>query len=305
MGNGLNVAEDVARQSFSDQDLGGQTEAGAKENTLDSIEKKSAVFAEDQFEGSSNGLRSRLTDERDSFLASFLADLIPSVKKQLFAIRNLASASSDRFEETEFRKTFDEAVGQKIKEIDSVLNSLLNYIHINTPVIKTNTLHLVLEEVLEANEKQIREKNIKIFKKSEKGLPETHIHDEQVRFILNSILQYAIFATPLNGSIAFVFRTVRSDGRPGNDEGTEGLFIEGIVGFTGLPRSSSSLERTASSQVQKEEVTDLILHLVSEILHRNHGLMKLEINREGTKSQIVLQFPVERRKVVYYERINI
>jgi len=41
------------------------------------------------------------------------------------------------------------------------------------------------------------------YKKLEKDLPETSMHDEQVRFILNSVLQYAILSTPPNGTIGF------------------------------------------------------------------------------------------------------
>ena len=99
-------------------------------------------------------------------------------------------------------------VREDIQKIDSVLNSLLNFININTPIVKENTLYVILEEILEANEKQLREKNIKIIKKFEKNLPETYIHNEQVRFILHSVLQYAIFSTPRNEAIGVLMKAL-------------------------------------------------------------------------------------------------
>jgi hypothetical protein len=55
-----------------------------------------------------------------------------------------------------------------------VLNSLLNFISINTPIAKTNTLSVILEDILEAIEKQLRAKDIRIARRCEKDLPETN-----------------------------------------------------------------------------------------------------------------------------------
>jgi len=49
----------------------------------------------------------------------------------------------------------------------------------------------------------------------------------------------------------------------------------------------------------------LILKLVEEIVGENHGGLSLEADEKRSKSVIVLKLPVERRKVVFYERINL
>jgi hypothetical protein len=190
-----------------------------------------------------------------------------------------------------------------------VLNSLLNYIHINTPITKSNTISLVLEEVLEANEKQIQCKNIKIFKKCEKDLPETFIHDEQMRFILNSVLQYAILSTPLEGTIGFLIKSFdflnETLGKKIPPE-RNGSYIEAAIGFIGgKDPTEQSKDIPASSAIQKEETTKLILQLVKEILQKNHGGMTYEVDPKKPRTLITLRFPIERRKVVYYEPISI
>jgi two-component sensor histidine kinase len=116
-----------------------------------------------------------------------LIELVHRIKNTLTSIKKFTLVSADKFDDKEFRKQSLNKVTEDIRKIDSVLNSLLNYISINTPIVKSETLHLILEEILEANEKQLQNKQIKIFKKLEKDLPETSMHDEQVRFILNSI----------------------------------------------------------------------------------------------------------------------
>jgi len=283
---------------------------GPVETGWSEIEESSFFSVRVQSEGLDSETREKELPRKgmNPFLRSFLTEMIPSIKSELGAIRDLTLFPADRFEDAESRKTFHQGVTEKIRQIDSVLNSLLNYININTPVIKANTLHLLLEEVLEANENQLREKNIKIFKRSEKDLPETFIHDEQVRFILSAVLQYAILSSPVNGTIGFLFRTSNPQENENDREGSlenDGGFIEAAVGFTSNSIARRSLGTAPPVHaIEKEGVIDLILPLIEETLRKNQGMMKWEVD-EKNKVLLVLRFPMERRKVIYYERINL
>ncbi len=248
-------------------------------------------------------------EKDNSFFLSFLPELIQSIKNNLISIQNMSLLSMEKFNDIEFKKYSHKSVEEDIKKIDSVLNSLLNYIHINTPIAKSNTISMILNEVLEGNEKQIRKKNIKIFKKYEEDLPETFIHDEQVRFILNSVLQYAILSTPDNGTIAFLIKSF--DFRNGGEDrkaSTEkmGGYIEAAVGFAdGKKQADPSKEPLVKSDDQKDETTKLILQLVKDVLDRNHGSLNYEADPKKSKTIMTLRFPIEKRKVVYYEPISI
>ena len=242
------------------------------------------------------------------FLFSFLPELIQSIKNTLISIKSTSLLSADKFNDAEFRKVAQRNIAEDIKRIDSVLNSLLNYIHINTPITKSNTISLVLEEVLEANERQILSKKIKIIKKCEEDLPETFIHDEQVRFILNSVLQYAIISTPLEGTIGFLIKSFDfHNGGPDEKISPErnGGYIEAAIGFIGdkIPVDPSK-DALSSSSAQNEETAKLILTLVKEILQKNHGSLTHEVDPKKPRTLITLRFPIERRKVIYYEPIS-
>jgi light-regulated signal transduction histidine kinase (bacteriophytochrome) len=249
------------------------------------------------------------TEQDPPFLSSFLVELIDSIKNTLISIKNVSQLSADKFNDAEFRKYSQRSITEDIKKIDSVLNSLLNYIHINTPITKSNTISLILEEVLEANEKQIQGKNIKIFKKCEEDLPETFIHDEQMRFILNSIFQYAILSTPFGGTIGFLIKSFDfHNAGPDKQISPErnGGYIEAAVGFMGDKEPSDPLKNVQGRPaIQKEETTKLILQLVKEILEKNRGGMTFEVDPKKPRTLITLRFPIERRKVVYYEPISI
>lgn len=248
-------------------------------------------------------------EQTTPFSSTLLIELVQRIKNTLTSIKNFTFLSIDKFNDPEFRKYSLNHVNEDIKKIDSVLNTLLNYISINTPIIKSNTLPLILEGVLETNERQIEDKRIKIFKRLEKDLPETSLHDEQVRFILHSVLQYAILSSPLNGTIGFLVKSFDFQKEAAENKvpfENSGGYIEVAVGFVGGKKPGgeevSGLEISAA---QKEKPIDLILQLVKEIIQRNSGAMTFQVDQKKARTLISLKFPVERRKVIYYEPITV
>ncbi len=277
-------------------------ESEKKDNPLDSFLKKDEVKPK---ESKKEGLPS---EQGPSFMESFLIELVHSIKKTLASVYQATVLTMNRYDDVEIRKRSHTQVKEDIKKIDSVLNSLLNFINVNTPVIKTNTLYVILEEILEANDKQLRQKNIKINKTYEKDLPDTFIHPEQVRFILHYVLQSAILSTPPNETIGLLMKscdihdgTVAEKTSPENNR----RYIEVMIGFNGNGKPFDQLENLSETpEDQKGGTTDLILRLAKEILERNHGMM-IETHGKRSETLIALRFPIERRKVVYYEPITL
>jgi nitrogen-specific signal transduction histidine kinase len=273
-------------------------ESEKKDNPLDSFLKKDEVKPK---ESKKEGFPS---EQGPSFMSSFLIELVHSLKKTLASIYQATVLTMDRYDDVEIRKRSHTQVKEDIIKIDSVLNSLLNFINVNTPVIKTNTLYVILEEILEANDRQLQQKNIKINKRYEKDLPDTFVHPEQVRFILHYVLQYAILSTPQNEIIGFLMKS--SDNGRGAEKTLpedKRRYIEVMIGFNGDRKPVNQLENLSETpEDQKEGTADLILRLAKGILERNHGRM-IETHGKKSETLIVLRFPIERRKIVYYEPI--
>ncbi len=238
----------------------------------------------------------------------FLAELVHRIKNPLVSIKTFTQLLQEKFSDEEYRDSFYKVVTEDIEKIDLVLNGLVNYIKMNTPLSKTNTVHQILEEVLKRYESAFREKKIKIFRKFEKDLPETMIHDEQLKYVFHSLLQYVLPSVPPNGSIGFLTKTTATpnrlkDGAPSEKEGES---IEILMIFTGFKRQMATYETIFGvSSVQPEDTVELELRLVHEILKKNRGMMRIEVNEKKPRTLISLVLPLERRRVIYYPSASV
>jgi nitrogen-specific signal transduction histidine kinase len=248
-------------------------------------------------------------EQNANVLSLFLMELVHRIKNPLVSIKTFTQLLREKFNDGEFREHFYRIVTEDIEKIDAVMNGLLSYIKINTPIEKKDTIHFILEDVIKKHELQLEDKKIKIFKKFEKDLPETIVHDEQLRYILNALLQYAIPSIPPNGSIGFLtksfdLQTETADGKTFHQR--NGRHIEILIVFTGYKKPFEQFETVLGiPAVHEKEAVELELRLIKEIIQKNRGMMKFEVNEEKPRTIISLKFPMERRKLIYYQPGNV
>ncbi len=237
-----------------------------------------------------------------------LTQLILQVRRALGSIRDVTELSPGKFRDEEFGYFFRRFIGKEIEISDLLLNSLLNYIKAGNPVEKTNTVHTLIEQVVTKYRAQLEEKNIGTTETFEQNLPETVVPDEQLRYILNCVLLYAVASTPPNGSIEFLTKSfsLKSGGGGVQDFFEKvGRYTEIRVVFSGDTKPAGWSGRTPEGipSRQKGEGVDLLLRLAKELVLRNQGIIKLQRDVEKAKMIISLSFPVERRKVFFYESV--
>jgi len=243
-----------------------------------------------------------IPNERIAFLLfPFFIELIDQFKDTLKNLRNFTQIFQEKYGDKEFIAYLNRMITEDIKKIELVQNSLLNYIRINNPITKTNTVNTLIEEELKKYQVELEEKKIRVFKTLEKNLPETAVPDDQLRYILNCILQYVIALIPTHGNLGlftkkFVLQRESSGGR-------ESRFVEILLVYTGHDKPIEQFRSPLGIPAhQKEKILDLALRLVDEIVQRNRGMMKFEEDEKKAKASISLKFPVERRKVFYYQQ---
>ncbi len=253
----------------------------------------------------SNGKPSPDEQSIASWLTLF-AELSQSVKDSLEKIKSFVQGSREKFTDKEYGEVFCRTISNDVAKTDALLSCFANYLKINSPIPKANTVHIILEEALKKYENLLEEKKIRIFKQHDaEKLPEASIHDEQLRFIINSVLRYVISSVPPQGSIGFLTRSLGAHEVPDDGKSPvqkEGNYIEILTGFNCYKNGNEPMEAVLANPVPpQKEMDDLILRLVEEIIKTNRGIMKMRVDPVKPIMLISLILPVERRKRLQFQ----
>jgi len=294
--------KEIEKNPFLPKSKTDQTQGKGSQKPLPS--KEAVTAKESPKESPKEGARQSPLpgDQGTFFLPYFFIELIQRIKGTLGSIKTFTHLSKDKMVNAEYKDYFYRIITEDVDEMESVLNSLIQYIKINTPIVKANTVHTVLDEALKKDASQIEEKKIKIIKKFEKELPETIVPEEQLRYIFHSLIEYAVSLTLSNGSIGMLTKSLIVP--KGGESDREGRYVEIVIIFSGCRKSADKIETVLGTPpVLKENGIDLTLMLVKEIVRKNHGEMKLQMDEKKPKTVISMVFPVERRKVVSYPTV--
>lgn len=225
--------------------------------------------------------------------SSLLVEPLLQVREALDSVRDLTKLSRGKFSDKEFAELFSQTIAKEIGTSDLLLSSLLNYLKIAAPVAKANTVHTLIERLLTKYQAQLARKNITATKSFEENLPETIVPEEQLEYILNSILVFVVASTPPYGTVEFSTHCFSLQ------RGAGGRHIEIRVVFSGGTKRAELSGKSGGGirPSRKPEAFDLLLRLTKEMVERNRGMMKFQTDEQKGKIILSLIFPVERRKV--------
>ncbi len=264
------------------------------------LNKEVAEGSVSKQESSPNG-KSRLS------LPTYFVELFNRIKASLSALQTFAFLSRENFKDRELGEHFYKIVNEDITKTISLINCFNDYVNFSTPTVKRDTVNTLVEEVVRKHEGQFEEKRIKIIKKQfEKDLPETILPDEQLRYILNSVIQYTALSTPADGSIGFLTRLLDPEtlkGKEWDQLQKDGRYLEILVvsaGYEKEDEEADGIPGIASPHQEEEASAELILKLAREIIEKNRGMMRYKVYEDKPMTFISLVLPVERRSVVHY-----
>jgi signal transduction histidine kinase len=238
----------------------------------------------------------------------FLLEALRDIKKTVGSIYKIGLLSMEKSDTIEDREHSWMAMTQGFDQIVSIVNMLSSYINVTSPIAKKNTIHCILEEILESNEKKLHARQIELNKTLDEELPETLFQDEQLRFILNLVFQYAILSTPPSGRIEIVTQFVNHQGEQdlSSNDPLASKYSEVLI--SSLSPNDSLNESPGTSEVpriERDGTSHFILRLVREMTRRNQGMIDFQIDEMKSRTRIFLRFPVERRRVVYYRPVHL
>jgi nitrogen-specific signal transduction histidine kinase len=236
-------------------------------------------------------------------------ELANHFKTTLRSIKNLAEFSQGRFRDSEFEGNFIRMVCEYVDRANSGIDCFFDYLKIRSPFRKENTVHTILEEILNNNEKRFKDRKIRITQKQyARSLPETSVPDEVLRYALNWIVQYASSSISLNGDIEFLTRSINI--QEARDQfpsflKKENKYIEILIVFAVQEKQNKPPGTNLGMQaLYGENNNSFILLLVDEIVKANRGIMRIEADYKRHLTQVSLILPVERRKLFYYGSVT-
>jgi hypothetical protein len=195
------------------------------------------------------------------------------VRNAFDSIKQLTEVSEELFSEGGSADLFRRKITVEIENINLLLDGLLGYLLITPPVRKSGKVCVFIEEALKEKEVSLREKQAEVIKRFEEDLPDPAISDDELRYVLSSVLDYAVGSLLTNGDLGFIVKST-----PPKEKETQRKIR--ILLFFSPDRGVA-------------KALTLILQLVEQVVRRNQGAMKLEENREKGKIFIWLVFPVE------------
>ena len=231
-----------------------------------------------------------------------VGELISYMKGSLAALKSFAAVPRDAFKEAGLGEHHHRIICADIEKTMSLLNCYCDYLQFNNPVRAKGSLRMLIEEVLKGHGRQLKEKNIAIINKQfEEDLPETLMPDAQLRYALDTIIQYSLLTLSHHSSLGFLTRLY--DHTEGNGQERNGLdknaeYIEILV-------VSSHSEKRKGVPVGVSRDHDgtgahLMLELAREVIRKSHGVMRVKSYDQEAMTFISLVLPVDRRKVFQF-----
>jgi hypothetical protein len=246
--------------------------------------------------------------QNGSSLSLYYNELLSRIKASLSAMQAFAYLSKENFKDQELGEQFYRIVNEDIEKTISLLNCFDDYLSFSTPMTKRNTVNTLIEEVIKNHESEFEERKIKIIKKQfDHDLPEAILPDEQLRYVLTSVIECTLLSIPPNGSIGFLTRQFDMEGLNAEEKSQlkkDRKYLEILVvsASDADERSGQPMEGAPGipARPQQEEAIELILKLAKQIMTKNRGVMRYKAYDNKPMTFISLILPIERRNVVRY-----
>ena len=191
---------------------------------------------------------------------------------------------------------------KEMEKTENLANGLLEYVRVITPSEKTGTVHTLLEETLKEYQTCLDEKKTEVTKELERNLPETVVPDEHMRYMLRSLLGYAVNVMPSYGFLRF---STRSSVSGATKEQMAFTVVERAIEILTVFRAAMKQREEPQGGLEmitnkEREISKFQIWLLEDVARRNQGNLTFAVDKEKEEITISLKFPIERRRVVYY-----
>ena len=130
--------------------------------------------------------------DRLSSLGMLTAGLAHEIRNPLVAIRTFTQLLPERYQDPEFRNSFQAVALKEVDRICGLVNDLLNFARPSTPNTSAEDTREMIEGMVRILETEAREKEVQIYRRLAADLPKIFIDKEQIKQVFMNVILNAL-----------------------------------------------------------------------------------------------------------------
>ncbi|TAK09909.1 GAF domain-containing sensor histidine kinase [bacterium] len=180
----LNLGHKEGREMYSHEDL----------EVLSALTNQAAIAIENArlYENLKQSQSIIRRADRLSSLGMLTAGLAHEIRNPLVAIRTFTQLLPERYQEAEFRNSFQAVALKEVDRICSLINDLLNFARPSTPNVSAEDINEIVESIVRILETEAKEKEVQIYRRLATGLPKIFIDKEQIKQVSMNLILNAL-----------------------------------------------------------------------------------------------------------------
>jgi signal transduction histidine kinase len=222
--------------------------------------------------------------DRLSSLGMLTAGLAHEIRNPLVAIRTFTQLLPERYQDPEFRESFQSLALKEVDRICGLVNDLLNFARPSTPNVSAQDVNEIVENIARILETEAKEKDVKIGLHLGTGLPKIFIDKEQIKQVCMNLILNAIQSIEGAGAVEIGTRFF-------GDNGSK-RFVQIEVRDTGIGIPEKDIENIFNPFfTTKKDGSGLGLSISHQIVKEHGGYIDVE-SQVGRGTSFYVRLPV-------------
>jgi signal transduction histidine kinase len=274
----LNLGHKDGREMYSDEDL----------ELLSTLANQAAIAIDnarlyENLKQSQNIIRRA---DRLSSLGQLTAGLAHEIRNPLVAIRTFTQLLPERYQDVDFRNSFQSLALKEVDRICGLVNDLLSFARPSAPNVAAENVNEIVDSIVRILETEAKEKGVQIYRRLATNLPKVLIDKEQIKQVSMNIILNALQSIQGKGVVEVSTRIFAKD--------SASEFVQVSVHDSGVGIPEKDLENIFNPFfTTKKEGVGLGLSITHQIVQEHGGYIVVE-SQVGRGTTFFINLPVKR-----------
>ncbi|MBI2091084.1 MAG: GAF domain-containing protein, partial [Deltaproteobacteria bacterium] len=275
----LNLGYKEGKEMYSDEDL----------ELLSTLGNQAAVAIENArlYENLKQSQSIIRRADRLASLGQLTAGLAHEIRNPLVAIRTFTQLLPERYQDPEFRSSFQALAMKEVDRICGLVNDLLSFARPSAPNVSAENVNEIVESIARILETEAKEKGVQIYRRLAPSLPKIFVDKEQIKQVCMNVILNAIQAIDGRGVVQI---STHMFAKSGGEQ-----FVQIGIRDSGLGIAEKDLENIFNPFfTTKKEGSGLGLSISHQIVQEHGGYITVE-SKAGEGTTFFINLPAHYR----------